>query len=101
MLNEEKTHVEFQMYMIQRMNLKKTSFWSALTDMGHVLLMFFTATVVWFEHRAVLKSEYTLFSFLSSTWQVLCVELNRGRESILTALGLEDGKVRGMTWRLR
>lgn len=88
MLEDEQQHVKFQMQHIHEMNYQKPPLYSALSDIGHAFILACTLPAVWLEHRKVLKSEFTFFSFFNRVWSDFIEAMDFGREDALQALGV-------------
>jgi len=69
MCEEEKAHVDFQMFQIHRINLQKHALSGSLADIFHFLLTSFTLVPVWWEHRRVLQVKYSGFQFAAKVWR--------------------------------
>lgn len=69
MYEDEKAHVEFQMYQIHKINFQKHALASSLSNIFHFLLAYATLFPVWIEHRRVLSTRYTLSSFISKVYK--------------------------------
>ena len=69
MCEDEKSHVQFQMYQIHKINFQKHALTSSLANIFHFLLAYATLFPVWIEHRKVLKTRYTISSFISKVYK--------------------------------
>ena len=69
MHEDEKAHVEFQMYQIHKINFQKHALSSSLANIFHFILAYATLFPVWIEHRKVLSTRYSLSSFIEKVYK--------------------------------
>lgn len=86
MLSEERAHVKFQMFTIQKINMLKHPIFAALSDMLHGLLLAVTILVVWVEHKAVLSQTFTLRLFFAVVYDAFRENMDEGREAAFREL---------------
>lgn len=68
MCDEEKVHVEFQMFQIHRINFQKHTLFSSLANIFHFAFTFVTLFPVWMEHKEVLRTKYNFRSYVKKVW---------------------------------
>lgn len=69
MCDDEKAHVDFQMYQLHKINFQKHALNSSLCNIFHFLIAFATLFPVWIEHRKVLGVQYTCSGFVSKVYK--------------------------------